>query len=267
MNDQDKNGWRVNSVGKALQILGCFDLRNSELSLTQISEQIHAPKSTTSNLVKTLLSEGYLRRSGTSQNYLLGLKLFEQGSYVRNSLPIISYAIPIMEDITRETGEITYLSTIVGDKLMILEGIYPSRRFNAYSTAGKRLPLHCCSAGKMILSTLPEELVLQITANGMYQSTPNTIVTQQGLLKELEKIRKAGYSIDHEEETLGVCCASVAIYGAGSRAVGAISLSGSSRSVTDEKIEASLPHLDKAAQFLSRYASAFPAEYYDDRIL
>ena len=260
---QSGNNWKVGSVGKALAILNSFDIGHSEQSLAQISAKIGVPKSTTYNLVKTLLGEGFLRKSEVSQNYLLGLKPFEMGYCVRNSLPIISYAMPIMEDITRLTGEITYLSTVNRDRLIILEGIYPDRRFAAYSTAGKTLPLHCCSAGKMILSTFPDSLALAITEGSMVQSTPNTICTQDGLLAELEKIRANGYSVDNEEETLGVRCASVAVRGGGCRAVGAISISGSVRSVTDEKIMRTLPHLEKAAQFLSRMASAFPAVYFD----
>lgn len=264
MNKQSDNKWRVGSVGKALAILDSFDIHHSEQSLAQISAKIGVPKSTTYNLVKTLLEEGFLRKSSVSQNYLLGLKPFEMGYCVRNSLPIISYAIPIMEDITRITGEITYLSTVNRDRLIILEGIYPDRRFAAYSTAGKALPLHCCSAGKVILSTLPDSLTQAITERGMEQSTPNTICTQEALAEELSKIRQNGYAVDNEEETLGVRCASVAVRGSGRRAVGAISISGSVRSVTDEKIIQTLPHLEKAAQFLSRMASAFPAVYFDE---
>lgn len=263
-NKQGENKWKVGSVGKALAILNSFDSQHSEQSLAQISAKIGLPKSTTYNLAKTLLGEGFLRKSDVSQNYLLGLKLFEMGYCTRNSLPIISYAIPIMEDITRATGEITYLSTVNRDKLIILEGIYPDRRFASYSTSGKTLPLHCCSAGKVILSTLPDSLVWAITENGMPQSTPNTICTQDALAEELKKIRRNGYSVDNEEETLGVRCASVAVRGMGNRAVGAISLSGSVRSITDEKIMQTLPHLEKAAQFLSRMANAFPAVYFDD---
>lgn len=262
---QRDNRWKVGSVGKAMMILECFDAQYSELSLAQISERINLPKSTAYNLVKTLQCAGYLKKSDISQNYHLGVKLFELGYYVRNTLPIISYAVPIMEDITRSTGEITYISTISSDKLLVLEGIYPDRRFASYSTGGKRLPLTCCSAGKMILSTLPDSLVLEILDQGMYQSTPNSICTPEAMMEELNKIRKNGYSTDHEEETLGVCCASVAVRGSGSRAVGAISISGSVRSITDQKIEEALPLLEKAAQFLSRNAKAFPAVYFDDK--
>lgn len=251
-------------MGKALQILNCFDFRRGELSLAQISQELDIPKSTAYNLVKTLVSEQYLRKSETSQNYLPGVRLFELGYCARNSMPIVSYAIPVLEDITRATGEITYLSTVHGDNLLVLEGTYPDRRFATYTTGGKSLPLNTCSAGKMILSTLPDSVIEQVATRGLYQSTPNTITTLEALMEEMNKIRRNGYSTDNEEETMGVRCASVAVYGDTGRAVGAISISGSVRSITEESIKNALPGMEKAAQFLSRMHNSFPAVYPDE---
>ena len=263
-NNQDDSKWRVGSVSKALTVLKCFNFKTKELSLVQISKLVGLPKSTAYNIVKTLVDEGFLRKSDSSQKYLPGLKLFELGYCARTTLPIISYAIPIMEDVTRVTGEITYLSTINGDKLLVLEGIYPDRRFATYTSGGKALGMHCCSAGKIILSTFSDDMVKKIADKGLTSSTPNTITTYKALKKELDTIRSKGFSVDNEEETLGVRCASVAIYGSENKAVGAISISGSVRSITDKKIMQALPLMEKAAQSLSRMAYTFPAVYPDE---
>ena len=261
---QTAEQWRVGSVGKALQILNFFNFRRTELSLAQISQEMNMPKSTAYNLLKTLESEQYLRKAENSSNYVPGVRLLELGYCSRNSMPIISYAIPVLEDITKATGEITSLSTVHGDNLLVLEGTYPERRFATYTTGGKALPLHTCSAGKMILSTLPDSVIEQFASRGLVQSTPNTIRTLDALMEEMYDIRSKGYSIDNEEETMGVRCASVAIYGTTGRAVGAISISGSVRSITDEAVKNALPNMEKAAHFLSRMAHAFPVVYPDD---
>lgn len=256
--------WHVGSVGKALEILNLFNFKRTELSLAQISQEMNIPKSTAYNLLKTLESKQYLRKAENSSSYVPGVRLLELGYCSRNSMPIISYAIPVLEDITKATGEITYLSTVHGDNLLVLEGTYPERRFATYTTGGKSLPLHTCSAGKMILSTLPDNVIEKFAARGLIQSTPNTIKTLDTLMEEIYLIRTRGYSTDNEEETMGVRCASVAIYGSSNRAVGTISISGSVRSITDEAVKKALPNMEKAAHFLSRMAHAFPAIYPDD---
>ncbi|MCI7623041.1 MAG: IclR family transcriptional regulator [Clostridiales bacterium] len=261
---QKEEQWRVSSVGKALEILNLFNSRRTELSLAQVSQEMNIPKSTAYNLLRTMESEQYLRKADNLSNYIPGVRLLELGYCARNSMSIISYAIPVLEDITKSTGEITYLSTVHGDNLLVLEGTYPERRFATYTTGGKSLPLNTCSAGKMILSTLPDSVIEQFASRGLVQSTINTIRTLDVLMEEMHNIRTKGYSVDNEEETMGVRCASVAIYGSTGRAVGAVSISGSVRSITDEAVKKALPYMDKAAHFLSRIAYAFPAVYPDD---
>ena len=256
--------WRVGSVGKALQILSLFNFKRTELTLAQVSQEMNIPKSTAYNLLRTLESEQFLRKAENSSNYIPGVRLLELGYCSRNSMPIIPYAIPALENITKYTGEITYLSTAHGDNLLVLEGTYPERRFATYTTGGKALPLNTCSAGKMILSTLPDAVIEQFASRGLARSTPNTIGTLEALMDEMREIRARGYSIDNEEETMGVRCASVPIFGTHGRAVGTISISGSVRSVTDEVVKNALPSMEKAAHFLSRMAYAFPVIYPDD---
>ena len=260
--DMESRKWRVNSVGKALSILDCFTTTCTELNLAQISEKLSLPKSTTFNLVKTLMDSGYLTKSKVSQNYLLGMKAYELAYKVRSSLSIITYATPVMEEIMRTTGEICYLTAVYGEKILILEGVYPDRRFVPYSTAGKAQPMHCTSAGKAVLSYLPEEMVEKIIGGqNLEQRTINTIYDPDELRRELELTRRRGYSVDNEEDALGVRCVSLAIRDADGIAVGTISISGSVRSLTDEKIQQSLPLLGTAANFLAQRADLFPAAY------
>ena len=261
---QIEEQWRVGSVGKALQILNLFNFKCTELTLGQVSQKMNIPKSTAYNLLRTLESEQYLRKVENSSNYTPGVRLLELGYCSRNSMPIIPYSIPVLEDITKYTGEIAYLSTAHGDNLLVLEGTYPERRFATYTTGGKALPLNTCSAGKMMLSTLPDKVIEQFASRGLARSTPNTIGTLEALMDEMREIRMKGYSIDNEEETMGLRCASVPIFGPSGRAVGTISISGPVQSVTDEAVEKALPNMAKAAHFLSRMAYAFPVIYPDD---
>ena len=264
VNDNTKK-WKVNSVAKAMSLLDQFSEEEPELSLAQLSSRANTPKTTVFNLVKTLEDGEFLRKSDFSQNYLLGLKLFEMGYWVKNSLSIISYAIPLMEEVMRETGEITYLSSVYKDKILILEGVYPQRRDVAYAMSGRTRAMHCCSAGKAMLAYLPKTMVDRILNHcGMPPHTSNTITDPIRMHEELERIRQRGYSTDMEEESYRVRCASVTIRDYQGVSVGAISISGTVRAMTEEKIQRSIPALEKASRFLSQKVNMFPAVYMED---
>ena len=56
--NEQRAGWRVRSVIKALHILELFTPTQTELSLAQLSRLTDMPKSTLLNMLKTLESEG-----------------------------------------------------------------------------------------------------------------------------------------------------------------------------------------------------------------
>lgn len=71
------------------------------------------------------------------------------------AMPVIQYAVPVMEDLQVSTGEIIYLTSHIGGQVFYLECVYPSRRSVSYSVSGKTLPMHCTGCGKAMLSQMP----------------------------------------------------------------------------------------------------------------
>ncbi len=240
----------VHSVHKAMPVLNCFSQPEPELTLSQISKKLALPKSTTLNLIKTLEFGGHLLRMPNGQ-YRLGYKLMELSYNLRISLPIIQYATPFLEEIQIKTGENIYLTTHINGRVLYLEGMYPSIRIGNYSIAGKTLPMHCTGCGKAMLAYLPEEETEKIIEKwGLQQITQNTVHQKERLYEELASIRKRGYAIDIEEETLGVKCVGMAIRDSSGYPTGAISISGTVMSMRDEL-------LDDYAKMLSRICSVF----------
>jgi len=250
---------KISSVVKAFRILELFDPTNSELSLSQISKKLGWPKSTLFNYLHTLETEGYLIRNPLSQNYSLGIKLMELGYNMRFNLSIVHYAIPCMEYLCEQTRANVYLTTHVDGSVLYLEGIYSNRRTTKYSIAGKRLPMHVTASGKAMLSYMPEEHVKEIIRrHPLKPSTKNSITSETALLENLRQARERGYSIDNEEETLGLRCVGMAIRNGSGYPVGALSISGSVMNITEDRFETLASLLNEACTTLSSYASLFP---------
>ena len=250
----------VVSVIKALNVLEAFTPAQSSLTLTQLSRELSMPKSTLLNIIKTLESKGYLHRDKNSKSYSLGYKVLELGYNMRSSISIIQYAIPFMENIQNKTGMTVYLTTHINGKVLYLDGVYSSRSYGKYSVIGKTLPMHCTGSGKVMLCYFSQEKVNAIIKRwGLEQVTPNTIVNEEQLMKELEQIRKQGYAVDNEEETLGSRCVAVAIRDSGGEPVGAISISGSVHSLSEESIDMHVKLVANACTALAEYSHLFPA--------
>lgn len=256
----EKETWRVRSVVKAMHILELFSPTQTELSLAQLSRLMEMPKSTLLNMLKTLESEGYLLHIQETQTYRLGYKALQLGYSIRSSMPIIQYAIPFMEDLMSKTHETVYLTTHVNGQVFYLDGVYNSRRFGKYSITGKTLPLHCTGCGKSMMSYMThKEVELIIAKRGLRRFTPNTITEPEELFAELERTHERGYAIDTEEETLGVRCVATAIRNTQGKPVGAVSIQGTTMSMTDERIAECARLTASVSTILSEHAHLFPA--------
>lgn len=259
MNHKEQPGF-VNSVYKAICVLECFSPEQPILSLAQISHQLSLPKSTVSNLIKTLEQVGYLVRCAGDQGYRLGYKILGLSYSLRSSIPVVQYALPFLEDIQLQTGEIVYLTTHIEGRSLYLEGVYPSRRMEKYSISGKTLPMHCTGGGKAAMAHLPKSEVEQIIEKwGLPASTKNTITTPDQLFKHLEEIKIRGYALDQEEESPGVKCIAKAIRNNDGYATAAISISGTTMSMRDELLPEYAQILDRVCNTLMSHANQFPA--------
>jgi len=106
---------------------------------------------------------------------------------------------------------------------------------------GTRAPLHSTGLGKAILAHLPEERVESIVDHhGMPASTPETITDRDELFDALERIRDRGFAFDDEERLRGLRCVAAPIL-ANDDVVGAISVSGPTNRLRDDRYREELP--------------------------
>ena len=251
---------KVNAVARALEILNCFSPSRTELTLTQITQQLHCPKSTLLNQLRTLEGAGFLYRVKGSTSYRLGYKLMERSYCVHASTPIIQYALPVMEELESQTDSFIYLTTHLNGLVFYLESVCPGQRRVRYSIAGKTLPLHCTGCGKAMLSYFtPAQVDEVIRRHGLPAYTPHTITDPEKLRAELEASRRRGFALDLEEETLGVKCVAQAIRTNDGRVAGALSVSSSVLDMTPEKTSTCTSLLSTACSTLKQYAHLFPA--------
>jgi DNA-binding IclR family transcriptional regulator len=254
--------WMVNSVVKAFDILKCFDVNNPELSLAQLSKRLDMPKSTLLNLIKTLEYEDCLYKVENTQNYRLGLRSMELAYFVKTSLPIVQFALPIIEDLQAQTGgDLVYLTTHRNGRVFYLDSVMPGKPRVSYSIAGKTLPMHCTGCGKAMLAYMEPDYIDKIIArHGLKAVTVNTICDRDRLFEEPNKIVARGIATDNEEETLGVSCIARAIRNNAGKPVGAVSISGSSAISTEERIEKYSDILWQACNMITQKANLFPVK-------
>jgi DNA-binding IclR family transcriptional regulator len=88
----------INSVLKAVDILKVFSSSEPRLSLAEIGSRLGLPKSTTHNLLKTLLSQSFIEKTDDGR-YALGTAIIALTQSVRVNLELRDIAAPLLRSL------------------------------------------------------------------------------------------------------------------------------------------------------------------------
>ena len=160
-------------------------------------------------LLRTCVLLGYARQL-PSRRYALGARLIPLGERAGRQLGRV--AQPKLVELVRELGETANMALMDGDQVVYVAQQPSPHAMRMFTEVGRRANLHDTGVGKAILATLSDDEVRRIVARtGMATPTPKSHATVETLLADLSDIRRRGYSIDDEEQELGVRCYAVSI--------------------------------------------------------
>src|SRR5665647_1807249 len=110
----------VQSLGRAFAIMEEIARNRDGIGLAELSKRVGLHNSTTFHLVKTLVTLGYVRQLKDSKRYRIGRPLFALAANALDELEMMSLATPVLEDLSRATGEGTHFSVRMGDAVVVL---------------------------------------------------------------------------------------------------------------------------------------------------
>ncbi|MBN2123658.1 MAG: IclR family transcriptional regulator [Deltaproteobacteria bacterium] len=206
--------------------------------ISALATRTGLPVSTAHRIVSDLVSRRYLSQDPITKKYRLSVRFIEFGTKVQQGFDVVSIARSHLERLMEETRESVNLVTRDGDEVVYLVHI-PSKysRVQLFTRGGAIVPLYTTGVGKTILSQWPESEVEEyVKRTTRIQYTPNTMTERETLLAELARIRTQGYAVDNEELEMGVRCVAAPVFDHLGKAVYAISVSGTSRRITPDRI-------------------------------
>jgi IclR family KDG regulon transcriptional repressor len=253
MPKKEKADYLIRSVSHALDLLEQFRDDIDELGVTELSKRLSLHKNNVFRLLATLESRNYIEQNKVTENYRLGLKTLELGQTFIKQMGLLRQSRPILERLVRECNETTYVAVLKDFQIVYLDVVETDMTVRVVPRIGTQLPAYCTAAGKVQIAFMSEEeLAKYLPAKELKRFTPNTITDRQALKGQLREIVEKEYAVDNEELDIGVRCVGAPIRDYTRRIVGAISVSGPTMRLTDERIENELiPKVKKAAEEIS----------------
>jgi len=179
----------VESVERALALLGALSESEEALGVNELARRIEVHASTASRLLATLAAAGFVARDAEGR-YQLGVKLVTLAEHVLSRLDLGALARPILAGLMERTGETATLS-LPGEREATTVDSVPSKAgVVSMARLGRPSVSHATAVGRVMLAfgggPLPRE-------RDMRALTERTITARPQLEREIELTRERGY--------------------------------------------------------------------------
>ncbi|HKY61512.1 MAG TPA: IclR family transcriptional regulator [Gemmatimonadota bacterium] len=246
------------SVRRAMSLLKVFSDERPEWGLTEIAREARLNKTTAYRLLTALEAEGMVARGPVTEAWRLGPEAITLGALALRSNDLMAAARHELEALVRETGEAASLEVLVGDQVVILDGVEGPSVVGASPEVGTRWPAHATSTGKVLLAA--ERAGLGKRPGGRVGSlprrlrrlTPRTITDPGRLDRELERVLDRGWATAIEELEVGYVAVGAPVRDHDLRVLAAISVGGPASRLSGDRIPVLARRVVRTADRVSR---------------
>ncbi len=230
-------GTQVQSLSRALLLLETVASEMSGMTLGEAAKRTGLATSTAHRLLTTLEHHRYVNFDRNSNRWSIGVQAFAVGNAYARSRNFVGIARRYMRQLMEQVGESVNLATLDGTEIVYLAQVECQEMMRAFATPGSRVPLHCSAVGKALLAAMPSEQARKLlNTRGLDKVTDRTIIRPDVIVAELAETRIRGYAFDDEEHALGLRCVASAIFDESGMPVAAVSVSGPTVRINDERI-------------------------------
>jgi IclR family transcriptional regulator, KDG regulon repressor len=243
----------IQSLERAFALLEEIARSRDGIALAELSKRVGLHNSTAFHLVKTMLLLGYVEQPRDSKRYRIGRRLFTLAAGALDEIELVSLATPVLEQLTRDTGECGHFAVRSGDTIVVLAKTAGSGMFQMADQVGVARPAHCTALGKVLLAALsPEQLGRYLAAHELSRFTARTIIDPEALTREIDTVRRNGVGFDDGEFDAEARCVAVPVHDFTGRVAGAIGISGPVWRLSIRALQEKAALVRKAAAALSR---------------
>lgn len=230
---------QVQSLSRGLLLLETVAEAEAEegVTLSDLAMQVGLAPSTTHRLLNTLEQRGFLQQDAGLGRWHVGVRAFDIGNAFLNGRDFVAQSRPLLVRLMEECGETANLAVEDEGEAVMLAQVQCREMMRMMVPLGSRAPMHASGIGKALLAQMSDQEVAAILhRHGLPAITEHSIRAPEALRKELEQTRTRGWSYDNEEHAIGLRCVAATLYDEQGQAVAAISLSGPSSRISDERV-------------------------------
>ena len=245
----------VQSFARGLEVIRSFSAQSPRQTLSEVAGRTGLTRAGARRILLTLQTLGYVESDG--KLFRLTARMLDLGFAYLSSLPIWNLAEPIMEALVGQVKESCSAAVLDGTDIVYVLRVPTHKIMSIGLGVGSRLPAYCTSMGRMLLSALPPDQMMQVLqASDRTARTRYTVTDINDLAAKIAQVRKQGWSLVNQELEEGLVSMAAPITDRAGQTVAALNISGQANRTSAKAMqETMLPALLEAARSISQRLS------------
>ena len=192
----------VKQAANAVELLEYFARRRTPARLAEIADELGWPRSSTFNIVSTLVEKGFLYEPQPRGGYYPTPRWLALAQAVSHAEPVPPQFVDLADRLARETGETTAISAPAGTYAMFVHVAESNQPVRYFAQVGDRVPIQASSAGRALLEQYPEPERHALYRKIRFESySPTSPRSPEAVERELAAARRRGYQQSNAEYT------------------------------------------------------------------
>ena len=216
----------VPAIKRAFDIIHLLAKSEMGLTISQLHRTLKVPMSSTATILYTLENLGYVERDPGTSAYTQSMKLLRLSPPI-DKINLADRCHDLLTKLVAESGLTGHLAVLRDENSMYVDRVPASGLVQFSSYIGMMWPAYASSVGKVLLAYLPPETLNEKLASMKLRRITSATITSKTLIeKQLLKFRTLGYAWEMNEGEAGVGCVAAPVFGPGSQAIAAVSVTG-----------------------------------------
>lgn len=191
----------VKSAARVIQIFEFFDTVRRESTVAELADHFGWPHSSTSVLMRSLVTLGYLHYDPRERSYIPSMRVALLGDWIHNAMLIHGKLTDLLERLNHETGETIVLAAQNGLHSQYLRVIQGTNTLRMHLQIGTLRPLLGSGTGRMLLTRMDDAAITRLAQKFNAGADEAARISIPGLLEQISQDRERGYAVSMNQVT------------------------------------------------------------------
>lgn len=228
------------NIGRRLELVACLLDHEANtgrgLGVVSVAERVGREKTQISRGLAALVRDGLVGRDDETLEFAAGQALLSLAAQA--GMPELSQrALAVLEHLAGVLGERADLAVLHDHQVLTVESVASSSVVQAVGWTGRRTPLHCTAAGRVLLaSQTPDAIATMLGPDPLPLGGPNCPTTHAEVMRRVRRAARDGVAVADRELDIDVVAVAGPVRWQGS-VVAAVTVAGPEFRVRDHLAE------------------------------